>query len=452
MIDIMEDAMDDLPDGLEKWIDHFAAQQTGEEEAVDAEMLSMKSLDKDIDDVKTCIQAMSTLNIATAFQVGLEAFQQLSNKAQTSRSMFKSIQGFSTTVRDITDDFATLDVVSLASKVKEILKCIRLSEVMRAFAEGAKKIIQVLIDLFQATSDRISTLWAGLAFAKDCMSDCMQHVVQAKTLVLDAHDKSRSLLGKSQSIMAQLQSVGKINRQTYHSVRELGTGDEIPDAIALAKGMDDLIVECTSKVTSMVDRVSEGFKNLPEIITDGFELNEQGKDTNDPEPVDVEGDIADLEASREAIEGSDIFSACKSGASGFSSVSTKTEMCTDMLVTVRDFSTNCDSTIESFLGVWDLNSAITKIQEMCRLVSLGELMKQFASQIKRLILAIIELLKSAMEKFRNLKLSDLTESVDDVVGNAIGGVLGDEVGDMVGDKVDQAMDKLSGKFNRFFKK
>lgn len=452
MIDIMEDAMDDLPDALEKWIDHAADQQTDEEEKNSDEMLSMKSLDKDIDDVKACIQAMSTLNIATAFEVGLQAFQQLSTKAQTSRAMFQSIQGFSTSVRDITEDFATLDIVSLASKVKDILKCIRLSEVMRAFAEGAKKIIQVLIDLFQATSDRISTLWAGLAFAKDCMADCVEHVVQAKTLVLDAHDKSRSLLGKSQSIMEQLQSVGKINRQTYQTVRDLGSGDEITEAIALAKGMDDLIIECTTKVNSMVDRVSEGFRNLPDIITDGFDLKEQGKDESDPEPVDVEEDIADLEASREAIEGSDILSACKSGVSGFKSVSTKTEVCTDMLVNVRDFATNCNGTIDSFLGVWDLNSAITKIQEMCRLVSLGELMKQFASQIKRLILAIIALLKSAMAKFSNLKLSDLTDQVDDVVGNAVGGVLGDEVGDLVGQKVDQAMDKLTGKFSNFLKR
>lgn len=447
MIDLMEDSMDELPDSLEKWIDQYAEQQEPEGEDAD---LSLESFDKDMKDVEACIEAMKDLNIATAFQIGLQAFEQLSSKAKRSQDMFISIKGFSTDLRDVTDDFSNLDVVSLSSKIKDILKCIRLSEVMRAVAEGTKKIIQVMINLFQATSSKISTLWAGLAFAKECMSDCVEHVMQAKTSILDAHGKSLSLLEKSESVLGQLKSAKSMNRETFKAVKDLSTGEEIPEAIALATGMDEMIVECVSKVNSMVDRVQEGFQNLPDIITDGFDIEAEGKDDTDPQPAGVEEDIAELEASREAIEGADIFKACQSGASGFSSVSKKTEVCTEMLVNVRDFSTNCNGTIESFLGVWDLESAMNKIKEMCRLVNLGELMKAFAQQIKDLVLAIIALLKAALEKFSSLELSDLGDQVDDLVGNAVGNVMGDEVGDMVGAKVDQAMDKITGKLGGLF--
>jgi hypothetical protein len=457
MIDIMEDAMDDLPDALEKLIDQAADQQDDEDDEV---LLSLDSLDKDIEDVKSCIDSIQHLNIATALQLGLQAFEQLSSKAQQSRAMFESIQGFSKTVQDITNDFQNMDIISLSSKLKDILRCIRLSEVMRAFAEGTKKIMQVIIDLFKATSDRISTLWAALAFAKDCMADCVEHVVQAKALVLDAHTKSRSLLEKSESVMGQLKSVGTINPKTFGAVRELTQGDEIPDAIALARTMDDLIVECTAKVSSMVDRVSEGFQNLPDIITEGFDMTEAGKDESDPQPVGVEDDIAELEASREAMEEADIYTACKSGMTGFSSVSKKTELCTDMLINVQGFASNCDGTIESFMGVWDLESAMDKIKEMCRLVSMGELMKQFANQIKELLLAIIALMNSARDKLSSLDIKDLgmdlvdnlDDKVDDFVSDQVSNIMGDQVGDMVGDKVGEAMNKVTGSFNQFFKR
>ena len=64
-------------------------------------------------------------------------------------------------------------------------------------------------------------------------------------------------------------------------------------------------------------------------------------------------------------------------------------------------------TIESFMGVWDIQSAIDKIQEMCRIVKLGEMMKQFASQIKRLLMAVIDLMKASIDKFKSVALTDL---------------------------------------------
>lgn len=84
---------------------------------------------------------------------------------------------------------------------------------------------------------------------------------------------------------------------------------------------------------------------------------------------------------------------------GFAGVSSKVGVCRDMLDSVDGFSGSCLKTIDAFINVWDLESATTKIQEMCRLVNLGELMQQFAQQIKRLIFAVIELMNASITTF-----------------------------------------------------
>ncbi|CAJ1956899.1 unnamed protein product [Cylindrotheca closterium] len=452
MIDLMEDSMGALPDSVEGMIEDYA-KQLEDDGGAEAESLNrLKGVDQDLDDVQSCIKAMQELNLATAFQIGLKAFEQLSAKAETSRALFSSIQGFSTSVRDITTDFSKLSMASLYSKIKDILKCIRLSEVMRALAEATKKIIRVLIDLFQATASKISSLWAALAFAKDCMSDCLEYVLQAKGLVMDAHDKSLSLVTKSESVLGQLKTVKSINKDSFGAIKELRQGDDLKDAISLATNMDEMIKECTSKVTSMVDRVQDGFKNLPDIITDGLDVEAEGRDDHDAQPRGVDEDIRDLEASTQAMEKSDIFTACKTGASGLSSVSTTTESCTEMLLKVRDFSENCNSTIASFMGVWDLESAMIKIQEMCRMVALGNLMQEFARRIKGLVLAILGLLQATYKKLCTLELKDLGKNLTAGVATAVGGVLGSDVGKLAGKNLDQAMNKFTKGFGGLFGK
>jgi hypothetical protein len=74
-----------------------------------------------------------------------------------------------------------------------------------------------------------------------------------------------------------------------------------------------------------------------------------------------------------------------------------------------------------FLGVWTLESTKDKIIEMCRLVNLGEMIKQFAAQIKTLLMSIIVLMRAAIDKFKNIDLADAmddaVEQVADMVGN-----------------------------------
>jgi gas vesicle protein len=321
-----------------------------------------------------------------------------------------------------------------------------MTDVMRQLAEAAGKLVEILVDLFQALSERISKLWSALAFAKDCMQDCLVHVKEARQLCTDAKDRSMNFFSKSIAIKDQLDSVGDINLKSIQTVRKLSSGGEIQDAIDLATNMDDLVLECSSKTTAMVDRVVEGFQNIPDILTEGIEPESAGKQESDPPPVDVEDDIADLEAAKEAVESANVVSAARAGVQGFSGVSTKAGSCKDMLQLVQTFVSDCLATIESFMGAWDLESATNKIMEMCRLVTLGELMKKFAVQIKRLAIAMVSLMKASADKFASLDIGDIKETIGDVK-ESIGDVK-EKVEERIEDAVDDAVDAVKATANR----
>ena len=270
---------------------------------------------------------------------------------------------------------------------------------------------------------------------------------------LSACDKSTALIEKSRGIKTQLESAGAINLKSISIVRDLSDGEEIKEAVDLAQNMDDLVIDCTGKVESMVDRVIEGFRNLPEMLTEGIDVENSGKTEEDPEPIDMEKDVTEIEEAHHALEESNVVDAARAGARDFGGVADKSDIVRSNLGIVREFASSCDSTIEAFMGSWDLESASRKIDEMCRLVSLGELMKKFASQIKRLVVAMVKFLKASIEKFSKLDVKelagDIRESINDKVDDFKDKIDGTNVG-KVFDNAKDKIDDIKGKF-KFWK-
>ena len=56
-------------------------------------------------------------------------------------------------------------------------------------------------------------------------------------------------------------------------------------------------------------------------------------------------------------------------------VSRKSEPCRSMLTTVEEFADTCMATIDSFMGMWSVDAAMDKTNEMCYLLTLGEMME-----------------------------------------------------------------------------
>ena len=458
MVTIMETTMDKLPGPLQQAIDQAVKSKVGEDQqsGEDPAAAQLTTLDRDIEDVQECMTAIKELNLFTALEVGLKAFEQFSLKAKVSRDMFDSIRGFSENVSEITDAFQECDVMTIVNRVKDLWKCLKLSSLMKKLAEGLGKLIQLVITLFEQTSSKVAGLWKALAFAKDCMKDCVDHAQEAKGMCLEATEKSTTLMDRSIQIKDGLEDMGELNAGSISAFQELSDGEEINTAISIANEMDELVLKCSSQALAMVDRVKTGWANLPPMVTEGI-TEDAGKQSDDPPPADVESNIEDLQASREAIEGADLFKAVSAGQRGFSDVSDKVSTAKQLLALLQNFAESCIQTINSFMGAWDLQTAIEKIKEMCRMVNLGEMMKQFADQIKRLLIAVIDLMKASVTKFRSLDVKDF--SVKNVASQAASMVQNldmDQATSMVQNldmddlkKVD--IGKIGGQLGSFFK-
>lgn len=437
MMNAMDEGVDRLPKMLQDMIEK---DDDGDGDLDDVNLI--KGVEKDLEDVHTCIESIQSLNLVTGLKVGVQAFSQLAEKAKRSRSLFDKVSDFAKDIVDITKAFHKLQVQDVVPRSRQLIRCLRMTDVMKQLAQAAGRLMEILIDLFQHMAERISKLWSALAFAKDCMQDCLVHVKEVRQICTDAKDKSMNLLTKSRSIRDQLDSIGDINMKSIQSVRSLTSGGEIQDAINFAKNMDDMVLECTSKSVAMVNRVIEGFSNMPDILTEGIEPATAGKKESDPEPVDVEKDINELEEAKRAIESANVIGAAKAGVRGFSGVSSKAVSCGEMIELIQTFATNCLETIESFMGSWDLEAATNKIMEMCRLVSLGELMKSFANQIERLAVVMIELMKATVSKFKSLDLGDVGESLENVKEE-----VEEKLENLAGDLRDDAKDAVAAVAN-----
>lgn len=428
MITSIERGVDSLPDVMKEGIDAAAKNGANEDDP------ELPSVDKDIQELETCIEAIQQVNLFTAMDAGLNAFNGLTAKGEICTDMFATMKRFAENVTSITDAFMDLNVKTVLSKLKDMWRCLRLSDLMKSFAEEVGKLIKWIIKLFTDSSDKLSGIWSALAYAKDCMADCIKPVVEAKQLCIDAMEKSTTLIHTTTAIKGQLESIASVNAKSINAVQELSDGDEIRLAIDLATSMDDLVSRCVAKVVNMTDRVSDGFENLPNVITEGMpDVKEAGKVEDDPKPADVEQDIEKMDKCRSAIEDADTLCAVKAGVDGFSGVANEVDICKGMLNTSLGFANNCTNTIESFMGVWDLNTAMDKIMEMCRLVKLGDMMKQFAEQIKKLVKATIAVMKAAKEKLGNLSFAEVKDEVKDKIEDTV-----EDVKEMVDDVTDMA--------------
>lgn len=415
MIGMIEDGMDSLPPVVHNAIDRFAASQpdvTAKERSVNDLLTGMET---EVQDIKKCVAAIENLNLATALKVGAHAFTQLTTSSKQAHVLFETIKEFAGDVQNVSRGITDFSISELTAKAKDLLEILRLTACMRKVSEGAGKLVKTIIHLFEVTSQRISTLWSALAFAKKCLEDSLSHILDARKFCTDACDKSINLIEKSTTVTQRLHSVQQIDAEAMNAVRELVQGNDIQDAIQLSQNMTELVLNCSEKVTNMVDRVTEGFHKIPPILTKGIDMKQAGREDRDPDPANVENDITELQEATRDIESSNLLGAVQAGAKGFTGVSNKASVCKDMLQKVEGFAGGCQKNIDSFMNVWDLDAATTKITEMCRLVSLGEMMKQFAEQIKQLIEAIIALLSAALKKFS----SGVGEAVHEMVGGAM---------------------------------
>lgn len=415
MIDAMERGVDALPDFIENRIED-KLERAVEKGSRDGDP-DLPNVESDIKELTNRIDAVEKVNLFTIMKSGIEAFQSLSTKGDLCRTMFRTIKDFAQSVSEVAESIKSFDFGSSIGKIKSLVKdlwrCLRLSSLIKAFSESVGKLIRYIVRLFRASSSRLGSIWGSLSHAKEVMKKCLSQVLDANRLTDEARSKSTDLITTSDDITTKLKSVTEFNRGSITSAVDLLDGSEIRAALDIATDMDDTLLGCVKSVLEMIKSVKEGVSSLPEVLQEGMP-SDAGSDENDPAPADLARDVQDVERCCQDVEGANPLSALATCVEGFTKVHDESIVCRDLIDSSQTFSSGCKDAIESFLGVWDLETAADRLLKMSRLAKLGEMLDQYAEEVMKLVKATIKLIKAIMVKIKGMNANDVAKDAIDM--------------------------------------
>jgi len=440
MMASMEKGIDALPDIVEPFVENKLkrASKRGQREG-DPELPDVEA---SVNELQALVTDVETVGLFTVVKRGSAAFEGLRRNGELSKDMFLSIQNFAESVESVSGSFRSLgtdnanvkDKLKMVGKVRTVAKdawrCLRLSNLMKAFAEQVGKLIRWIITLFQMASAKLGAIWGALANAKDAMAGCLFCVQQSIRLCEDSKSKSLLLMETSREIHSHLISIldggFKFNLKAMDSVRELADGEEILLCIQLGTNIDKMFTECVDQVVTTIDTVDDAIRNMPEVLTndvpelaaidDGDADADAGDDDDDDDEVEqrtrsttrshtqarsvnIEDDVQQLESMRSGIQEASPLTVLNKSAEGFASVGDTVEKCVDMICTSRGFADTCQASIDSFTsGEWDLQVATGHLLELVAVRDAGLQMRDFVTGVLELVRANVALMEAIRSK------------------------------------------------------
>lgn len=437
MIKSLEASVDALPDVIENYIEK-KAEQSITDGVLTAEERSMAAgIEDDAEELTACIDAIENLKLLTAVEAGTRSFNAIKEKSSLCQKIFETIKKFAIDVTEITSAISNMNASAVLSKIKDgsIYRAIGLSKYIQKFAEGCKKVMDTIIELFTSASGKLSTLWKSLSHAKEIMVNSLTDVVNARSLCDEANEKADKLKELTQSY-GNIDVMKLIKSLSGEKSRSMN------DAVGTARGIDDGMEAAALKMKNAARTVREEYHNLPSIVTGDITDDTEDEVTEmfSAKIRDIDGDVQELETATRSIEEADIISAAKSIHREIENVPGKVDTCKEMIESCTEFADRSKSSIDSFLGQWSLETAIEHIKEMCRLVSLGKLMEQLADKVHKLIKAITTLLRVMSNKVQKVADSLQNSGLDSVANAAA-----DAAADLVSDGLNSMMGKVFGK-------
>ena len=429
MVDSLEKSVVALPDVIEKYIEKKAQQSvTNDLSTEERDMINSGGIDKDVGELERCVDAIENLNLLTAIESGKNAFTAIKEKSTLCHTIFEMIQKFARDISSIATAVSNMDASTVLEKVKDgsILKAIGLSKFIKQLAEGCKRLMDKVIQLFHMAAGKLSTLWRALSNAKEVMVQSLTEVVNAKSLCGEANEKAEKL----KQMTISLGSVEAINL-----VKSLGGRRDrsISDAAEISRGIDDGIDAALVKMKSASKSVGDEYANFPSIITEGITEEEDDEINSFTAQIrDVGGDIKQLEEATKAIEDADILHAATTIHKEVKNIPDKVDTCREMIQSCTDFTERSKTSIDSFLGKWSLETAISHIEEMSRLVSLSQLMETLVERIHKLMKAITTLLQVISTKIQTMIQNSGLDSVVDSVTDAASELVSDGLNNVLG--------------------
>eukprot|EP00957_Ditylum_brightwellii_P153920 11715689-Ditylum_brightwellii.AAC.1 len=148
-------------------------------------------------------------------------------------------------------------------------RAIRLYDLISNFAEEAGKLSKDIIDLFQASSGDMTSIWSQLSTAYDFIADSAENLKGARQRCTDADAKCSTLLTMTGVFEKQL-------HLSKSSHKLMVDKDDMEFARNLILNVNALVDNCISEVETMSLFVKKGINKMPDKSN-----NSEGTETKD---------------------------------------------------------------------------------------------------------------------------------------------------------------------------
>lgn len=112
----------------------------------------------DIDSLEELKDAFVGGNLLGIAQAGPNAIMGIEEKIGIVKTLTDAIIGFCTAVIEITKALTSGNIAKIPSEIGKIFRCLRLSDMIKQFAEELLRFVNVLADMFKAMIDKINQL------------------------------------------------------------------------------------------------------------------------------------------------------------------------------------------------------------------------------------------------------------------------------------------------------
>jgi len=453
MMVAMEQGIGALPDAIEPFVENRLNRASTKGHKKGDPKLP-ENFQRSITDLKGLVEDVENVNFFTVVERGSAAFDGLRKNGELSKDMFASIQNFAEDVETVSGSFREFKVEDFRSiktlgKIRKAAssawRCLRLSGLIKVFAEQVRELIEWMISLFEIASKKLGAIWGGLANAKELLSECLEGVIKSIHLCERSKEKSLLLRNTSGEIRDHLGNIAKIGTQgpnkAMKSLLDLADGDKILLCIKLGTKIDDMFAKCIKQVIGTIDRVDRAISDMPEVLkqdvpklalidgdnNDGIDFEDyeyQAGETQQSRNINgsvrirsraasatmrqagIRKNVRALENMTTGIESSSALRVIQRSAEGFNGVHEAIGTCQNLIVGSRGYAENCKNSIDSFNnGEWNLALATKHILEIFAIRDAGIALKLMAKSILELVRANLALMKAVQSRPKGMGLS-----------------------------------------------
>lgn len=163
MHDAMQRGVDSLPDVVKDENNNAQEGDTDhEEDALDFE--------SDITELEECTENLKSMNLLSATTKGTSAFEGLISKSEVCQTVFEQIKELSASIARLSQTFmmdnCCAQIKAGMSSLKEMMKCLRLTNIIQTLADAGRRMITAFINLIKVAWRKIGDFLEEFPAAK----------------------------------------------------------------------------------------------------------------------------------------------------------------------------------------------------------------------------------------------------------------------------------------------